>query len=172
MGGPPLSGPRKLTKACYSWLLLLTTLPLRLQLPPPLRCQARKQTSSSVTCCNFRGWSSGRAPTGAEGGQRPLSHPSIQGRTHPSACSTVFPQLSLFPCASRCLHMGLLLLMPSARPACFLILPTSLGQCWRTARPYETLNFNQSQSDGCFEEFIFISFFPKNCLGTHSVCTT
>ena len=155
---PPLSGPRKLTKACYSWLLLPTTLTLRLQLPPPLRCQARKQTSSSVTCCNFRGWSGGRAPTGAEGGRRPLSHPSVQGRTHLSACSLS----SAFP-------LSLSLQMPPHGPFtinalsqasfCFLILPTSLGRCWRTARPYETLNFNQSQSDGCFEEFIFISFF-------------
>lgn len=114
---PPLSGPRKLTKACYFWLLLLTTLPLRLQLPPPLRCQARKQTSSSATCCNFCGWSGGHAPTGAEGGRWPLSHPSVHGCTRPSACYTVFPQLSLSPCASRCLHTGLLLLMPSVRLA-------------------------------------------------------
>lgn len=138
-----LSGPHKLTKACYSWLLLLTTLRLWLQPIPPFRCQATKQTSSSATCCEFPGWSRCHIPTGAEGARQPLSHPSVHG-AHSSECLR-YRLFSAFPLS---LHLQVLphrlfnINALGQAGFCYHILLTSLVRCWRTARPYETLNFN------------------------------
>lgn len=79
------SGPHKLTKACYSWLLLHTTLRLWLQPIPPFCVRPQNKPALQPPAVSSQAGPGSHIPTGAEGARRPLSHPSVNG-AHSSEC--------------------------------------------------------------------------------------